>query len=91
MQANEKRVLSTQRQVVAALGGPAAFCSRIGTSRTAPYNYMAGVTWPDHVLMKVVAACAEDGLQLSTRLIRRIPNHVWIGIADYVRQRKLEP
>ena len=78
-------MLQTQADVVDALGGPAAFADATGVSRTAPYNYAAGVRWPLHVLCKVIALCADARLRLHPDLTARLPDDVLAGIALYSR------
>ena len=81
-----RKIMRTQAEVVAAVGGPRAFKDRVGTARTAPYNYAAGREWPLHVLVRVIAIAAEDGFSLDPELTRRLSPRVLSGIANYVRR-----
>lgn len=90
MTATKKSPARNQAEVIEALGGAAAFRSRFGLCRTAPYNYISGVRFPDLLLCRVIAACAESRIPLSTDVTGRIPNDVLVGIANYVKQHKLD-
>jgi hypothetical protein len=79
-----RKALASQSDVVEAFGGHRQFAARFGLSRTAPYNYVSGTPWPISLHCRVIAECAEAGIELSPDLLHRIPPKTLMGIARYI-------